>query len=162
MNFFHFRGGYFSFKKVFLGPAARAFFGNVSLRPPGGVSLTENVFMGHAARHVFALPGRVFDSRRVTFFLRAQKKSNQKKTAPCGALRITSDPLRCFPQFVCIGGGRGSAILKRETPQPCHLKPPRNIRLACNPLGAFLSCAHQRGSRGAVQNMERVSSASCG
>ncbi|MCL2314413.1 MAG: hypothetical protein FWC28_04065, partial [Proteobacteria bacterium] len=31
----------------------------------------------------------------------------------------------------------GSAILKRETPQPCHLKPPRNIRLTCNPPGAI-------------------------
>ena len=41
--------------------------------------------MGHAAR-TFLPSGQVFASRRVTFFLRAQKKSNQKKTAPCGAL----------------------------------------------------------------------------
>ena len=56
--------------------------------------------MGHAAR-AFLPSGQVFASRRVTFFLRAQKKSNQKKTAPCGALRITRNPLgaslTCFP-----------------------------------------------------------------
>jgi len=116
--------------------------------------------MGHAAR-AFLPSGQVFASRRVTFFLRAQKKSNQKKTAPCGAFRITSDPLRCFPQLACIGGGRGSSVLKREALQPCHLKPPQNIRLTRNPLGAFLLRAHQRGSRNVVQNSERVSTALC-
>ena len=92
--------------------------------------------MGHAAR-LFLPSGQVFASRRVTFFLRAQKKSNQKKTAPCGAFRITSDPLRSFPQFVCIGGGRGGAALKLVAHQPCHLKPPRKICLTHNPLGAI-------------------------
>ena len=73
--------------------------------------------MGHAAR-LLSPSGQVFDFRRVTFFLRAQKKSNQKKTAPCGAFRLTR-----------------------------------------NPLGAFLTCLHQRGSRNAVQNLGRVSNA---
>ena len=45
--------------------------------------------------------------------------------------------------------------------QQCRLKPPRNIRLTRNPLGAFLLCFHQRGSQDAVHNLEPVSTALC-
>ena len=127
----------------------------------------------------FALRAGFSPLRRVTFFLRAQKKSNQKKTAPCGAFRITSDPLRSFPQLACIGGGRGGSVLKRETPQPCRLKPPRKICLTRNPpeairnslekhpslatlLGLSSFVFLQRGSRGTVRNLRRVSSSFCG
>jgi|GEM_PF-1920894 len=75
-------------------------------RPPGGVYLTENVFMGHAAR-AFLPSGQVFAFRRVTFFLRAQKKSNQKKTAPCGALASLATLLE-LSSPVSISEGRGT------------------------------------------------------
>jgi len=127
--------------------------------------------MGHAARlsspsgrcslwacgpGFFAL--RASCLRRGTFC--SPKKFHKKCSLrwPCGASRITSDPLRSFPQLACIGGGRGGAALKLVAHQPCHLWPPRNIRLTCNPLGAFLFRAHQRGSRDAVRNLGRVSS----
>ena len=80
---------------------------------------------------------RAFCLRRGTFCSPKKFLKNGSLRWPCGASRITSDPLRCFPQLACIGGGRGSAILKRETPQPCHLKPPRKICLAHNPPGAI-------------------------
>jgi len=43
-----------------------------------------------------------------------------------------------------------------------HSKQPRKTPFTRNPLGAFLLRAHQRGSRGHVQNMGRVSSSFCG
>jgi len=111
---------------------------------------------------MFLPSGQVFASRRVTFFLRAQKKSNQKKTAPCGAFRITSDPLRSFPQLACIGGGRGGAVLKQETPQPCHLWPPRKICLTRNPSGAIRNSLEKHPSLATLLELSSLVSISEG
>jgi len=137
---------------------------------------TELCFYGPAAR-AFSPSGQVFASRRVTFFLRAQKKSNQKKTAPCGALASLATLLE-LPSSAPISEGRGtlcktwsvsampfeatSENMPRPQPSWSHPKQPRKIPFTRNPLGAFLTCAHQRGSRNTVQNMGRVSSSFCG
>ena len=57
----------------------------------------------------------------------------------------------------------GNFLLAQKVPQK-RLPPValRGLRLTRNPLGASLSCTHQRGSRSAVQNLERVSSSFCG
>ena len=138
----------------FLGHAARALFGKGFFCPLG------RGFLWACGPGFFAL--RAFCLRRGTFCSPKKFLKNGSLRWHCGAFRFTSDPLRCFPQFACIGGGRGGSVLEQETPQPCRLKPPRNIRLTCNPLGAFLLRTHQRGSRDTVQNMERVSSSFCG
>jgi hypothetical protein len=80
---------------------------------------------------------RAFCLRRGTFCSPQKFLKNGSLRWPCGALRITSDPLRCFPQFACIGGGRGSSVLKLVALQPCRLRPPRKICLTHNPPGAI-------------------------
>jgi len=80
---------------------------------------------------------RAFCLRRGTFCSPKKFLKNGSLRWPCGAFRITSDPLRSFPQLACIGGGRGDSVLKRETLQPCHLKPPRQPRLTRNPPEAI-------------------------
>ena len=54
----------------------------------------------------------------------------------------------------------GNFLLAQKVPQK-RLPPValRGLGLTCAPLGAFLLRAHQRGSRDAVQNLERVSNA---
>jgi len=46
-------------------------------------------------------------------------------------------------------------------PSWSHSKQPRKIPFTRNPLGASLTCLHQRGSRDTVKNMEGVSNALC-
>jgi len=140
-------------ENVFLGHAARLSspFGRCSLWAcgPRFFPLQTLLFPGPAARlpspsghcSLWAcgpgfFPLRAFCLRRGTFCSPKKFLKNGSLRWPCGALRITSDPLRSFPQFACIGGGRGGSVLKQETPQPCHLWPPRKICLTRNPLGA--------------------------
>jgi len=87
--------------------------------------------MGHAARAFFAL--------RALFFL---------------GLR----PGLFFPPGILPPAG--NFLLAQKVPQK-RLPPValRGFGLTCNPLGAFLFRAHQRGSRNTVQNLERVSNA---
>ena len=54
-----------------------------------------------------------------------------------------------------------SENMPRSQPSWGHPKQPRKTPFTRNPLGAFLLCTHQRGSRGHVQNMEGVSTALC-
>jgi len=96
-----------------------------------GFYLTENVFMGHAAR-AFLPSGRC-------------------SLWACGPGFF---PLRAF----CLR--RGTFCSPKKSPKNGSLRWPCGAsRLTRNPLGAFLLRAHQRGSRSAVQNLERVSTA---
>ena len=96
---------------------------------------------------------------------------------PCGAFASLA-PLLGLPSSAPISEGRGTLCKTRSVsavpfeatsenmprPQPSwsHSKQPRKIPFTRNPLGAFLTCLHQRGSRDAVRNSERVSSSFCG
>ena len=112
-------------------------------------------------------------------FLLAQKVP-QKRLPPV-ALRGFSHHFRPPPVLpsICLhrgGPGWRSAEARNAStvpfvatsenmphPQPSrgHSKQPRKIPFTRNPLGAFLTCLHQRGSRNTVQNMEGVSTAFC-
>ena len=65
--------------------------------------LTDNVFKGHAAR-LFLPSGQVFASRRVTFFLRAQKKVTKKKRRPAGLLASLPTPSGASLNLFASGG----------------------------------------------------------
>ena len=80
-------------------------------------------------------------------FLLAQKVP-QKRLPPV-ALRGLPHHFRPPPELPSTRlhrGGRGGSVLKREALQPCHLKPPRNIRLTCNPLGAIRNSLEEHPS----------------
>ena len=128
--------------------------------------LTDNVFKGHAARAFFAL--RAFCLRRGTFCSPKKFLKNGSLRWPCGALASLATLLE-LSSSAPISEGRGalcktwsvSAMPFEATsknmphPQPSwsHSKQPRNIRLTCNPLGAFLLRTLQRGSRGVGQKL---------
>jgi hypothetical protein len=156
----------FALRALFsLGLRPGPFFGHVSLRPSGVV------LSGPAARAF--LPSGHFASGGELF---ARPKS-PPKTAPSGG------PAGPWPHLRPSWGfplPRPSARVaghcaKLGACQQCRLKPPRKTRLTCNPPGAIRNSPekhpslatllglpsfvfHQRGSRGAVQNLGRVSS----
>ena len=147
-------GGVSLTENVSFGPAARAIFGNISFRPPGGVSLTENVFMGHAAR-LLSPSGRCFLwACGPGYFLKGF-------FSPFGrGFFLGLRPTLFSPPGVLPPAG--NFLLAQKVPQK-RLPPValRGLRLTRNPLGASLLRAHQRGSRGVVRNMEGVSTALC-
>jgi len=73
---------------VFFGPAARALFGKGSFRPPGGV------FSWACGPRFFAL--RASCLRRGTFCSPKKFLKNGSLRWPCGALRLTRNPLGAF------------------------------------------------------------------
>ena len=123
---------------------------------PGFFLLTDKVFKGHAAR-AFSPSGQVFASRRVTFFLRARdgkaapwgscasppqpprgQESNQKKTAPCGAFRLTRNPLGAFLLRSHQRGSRDTVQnLERVSIALCIQPRVFDTRLSNNPRANF-------------------------
>ena len=129
-------------------------FDNISFRPPGGVYLTDKVFMGHAARHVFALRAgfRLFGE---SLFFCAHgtakpprgaavplppsppggKKVTKKKRRPAGPWPH-SQPSWGFP-LPRPSARVAERCAKLGACQQCRLKPPRKICLTHNPPGAI-------------------------
>ena len=77
---------------------------------------------------------------------------------PGGVFSWAMRPGLFFPSGILPPAG--NFLLAQKVPQK-RLPPValRGLRLTRNPLGAFLLRAHQRGSRGRVQNLGCVSSA---
>jgi len=138
-------------------------------RPPGVV------FPGPAARAFF--PSGHFASGGELF---ARPKSSSK-TAPSGGPAGPWPHLRPSWGFPHLRPSARVAehCAKLGACQQCRLKPPRKIRLAHNPPGAIRNSLEkypslatllglssfvflQRGSRGVVRNLGRVSSNFCG
>jgi len=163
---------------VLFGPAARL------LSPSGRCFL-----LGHAAR-AFSPSGhcslwacgpgffslRAFCLRRGTFCSPKKFLKNGSLRWPCGAFASLATLLE-LSSPVSISEGRGALCktwgvsampfeaTSKHTPhlQPSwsHSKQPRKTPFTRNPLGASLTCLHQRGSRSAVRNMKGVSNALC-
>jgi|GEM_PF-2035872 len=110
------------------------------------------------------------------FFCARKKKVTKKKRRPAGLFASLATLLE-LPSSAPISEGRGTLCktwnvsampfeaTSKNTPhlQPSwsHSKQPRKIPFTRNPLGAFLTCLHQRGSRNVVRSLERVSTAFC-
>ena len=147
---------------VFSGPAARAF------------SPFRRCSLWACGPRFSAL--RASCLRRGTFCSPKKFLKNGSLRWPCGALASLATLLG-LSSSAPISEGRGtlcktwgvsampfeaaSKNMLRPQPPWSHSKQPRKTPFTCNPLGAFLICLHQRGSRGRVQNMGRVSSALC-